>query len=394
MNFLKKKEATKIFTHHLYPFKISLLHLICYLQNGSALKMFFEIVEKFQLKLKSSEDFFGFTPLQIALDNPIITNILTNFLICKQQLCSGTLTQNGLSRLLRNDFPQIGKLLDSTLVKVENAPNVAPRFESNFKTFTYKSKFIPHEMFSKLIPTEENKLNCTIDVYFIEIGNILDFESNLISLIARLDSSHPIFTSEVLEYVLNYKWEKYGFKEFYTESKYYALYFIIYVIYSQLFAVKTNDLKTGHCNIENNYTLFVFLLILFFFNFKNAFSESVQMKNFIKSKNFKNYRYSIWNWIDWLVITLTFTSTLLEFLHLICSSHTHGAVIIIHVINTFLVWIKMIGFMRGSDAMSSLIRMILEVVSGLKDFFIFLFIICFAFTFSGLKIIYLLLIKF
>ena len=394
---LNPEMAKKLISYYtIYPLNISLLNLICYLQNEKALQGFFQIIQKFNCNLNFEQDFFGNFPMQLALENPDLTKLVINFVFdnTKNIASSSLVTEEIFCKLLQNDFSQIKRLLDSRIVSPINFPKLSEKMdEDEIKTAIFKTKNPDYESYVKsglVVDLKDVNQKSKIDIFFVDIPDILQINPKFLAEISQLESSHEIFSSKVLEYIIEHKWNRYAATEFINEGLIYLIFLIIFTVNSAYtFCKRLSAFDQGlTCEkqlqsvpiqaILGDFIIGGFLLMF-------LISEAEQVILYFKSNNFLRYISSPWNFIDWIVIITGISTIVIDLLLIFCIYNNPVNARIIHGISLFFVWINMIGFLRVFDRMSSMIRMILNVLYDSKFFIFLLFYICFIFSLIGKK---------
>ena len=194
----KMELINSIFFHRIFPFKMTLIHVICYFQDANLLKEFFSLVIKYKLPIRMHEDCFGVTAMETSLENIETVKIITNFFI-KIEGTSSTISEQILCKLIEKDYPQMAELLDSSLIFVKNAPKTTVKL-NDINFFESKSISLSSDDMIKnnfIEKPNENQIKSRINVYYIDIKNFLSFKGAFLSSITDLDSNDPIFQSKV-----------------------------------------------------------------------------------------------------------------------------------------------------------------------------------------------------
>ena len=190
-----KELFQKLFHYKLYPFQITLLHLICYLQDVESMKEIFRIISQYEINISIPNDIFGINPLEASLDNLDLTKIIASYFQANEGN-SSVLTEEILSKLVIKQFPQIAELLDSSLVSVKSAPKMTEKLIDDYKTFEDSSLLLTTKDFynkNYVAKAEKSRVN----VFYVDIHDLLSFGGNFLPNIANLSINNPIFESKV-----------------------------------------------------------------------------------------------------------------------------------------------------------------------------------------------------
>ena len=398
-NFLLKNLSNEhanrlIFYYKLFPFNLPILNLICYLQNEKALQGFFAIVKKNNCKLTFTDDIFGNNPMTLALESPDLTKLLINFLFDNSNsvLTSSLISEDILCKLIEIDYPQITKLIDSRLTYPPKYPTIAQKIPANtVKTCVFQNAYPSiKEIYEEklLFKPNEKSQKSKVEVQYIDIPHLLNVKSKFLSAVAQLENTNDIFSSDVLQYVVTHKWRAYAFKSFLSDAINYFIFVLLFTFNATyIFCHRITEISQGESclfllsriplySIIGDFTLICFLIMYFLDEFE-------QVKIFYQKNNFENYISSPWNWIDWLMIIFGFITNTSSILHTFCIIDFLNGLRVLQGISLFFVWMNMLGFLRGIEGMSAMIRMMLTVLSDTRFFLFLLFYFAFAFTFAS-----------
>ena len=397
-SFLKGIDVEQIkrafFYHTFYPLDIPFINLICYLQDDKALNFYFQIAKYIDSKVIFSQDFFGKNALQLSLEYPELTKLLINFLFdnSKNIANSSIVTDEILIRLIDIDHPHLTRLIDTRLKPVINCPKMSKRMDNDeirtclFKTLSPQvDLYYEKELIDEITP---NSAKSKVEILYVDIPQILETKNEFLSKIARLNSDHEIFSSQVIEFLILHKWNLYASNVFLKDGVTFFIFLIFYTLnFILMFTHRVENYELGiSCETQLGsvpLNSFIFDFIVVGFLIMLITNEIEQMITFIKSKNFPNYLNNPWNWIEWAFIILSVTAMVLEFLNVFCIYNNLVYVRSLHGSSLFLVWLTMIGYLRFLEKFSSMIRMVLNVLFQTRFFAFILFYFAFAFTFVG-----------
>lgn len=86
-----------------------------------------------------------------------------------------------------------------------------------------------YEADKKQFRASKGERNIEVDIKIIDIQGVLSPESLVINTIARKSDQDPIFNSEALTYILQYKWNKYAKKIYFKNA---FIFFIFWLIFN------------------------------------------------------------------------------------------------------------------------------------------------------------------
>jgi hypothetical protein len=104
--------------------------------------------------------------------------------------------------------------------------------------------------------------------------------------------------------------------------------------------------------------------------------------------NFKDYFSSIWNYTDFLPPLMIYTIVSYHFVMIYDSSFapTSQFIITIESVCGALMWLKLLYFLRIFKSTGYLVRMVTEVLWGMKTFLLILFIVYFGFSEAFMRV--------
>lgn len=213
--------------------------------------------------------------------------------------------------------------------------------------------------------------------YISDLSNPKTLE--FFEIVADLDNDNAFFNNSVFSMIVLYIWSnrtKYlYFFEFGVFLFFFLLFNINYLILTPLIEVESdNDAEMASQIIAG------FLLIYGIFCFFNEGKQFYYSETYFKS---------IWNYFDIALIPLLICSSLLDlFQDYISNSNVIMYSKLCYAFCMFCFWFRFLSYSRGFKQMSSMIRLILQVISGVRYFVLFmiLFILTLTTTFYLLQV--------
>ena len=212
------------------------------------------------------------------------------------------------------------------------------------------------------------------------IPNISDYNcqetKQLFDLLARQSNDNNIFTHEILSLLVNFVWET-------QISVYYKIEFYVFFFFFVLFNINFSYLlqeRELHQFQAINLSIVSGIIDTLIFSY-SIFTFVNEVRQFIK--NLDNYFKSIWNYVDILLIpTMIFSSAADLMLHFINFVEILSYIKVIFAFCMSLFWFRLLSFSRGIKETSSMIRLIFNVISGVKFFALFMFLFMLNFSSS------------
>ena len=228
-----------------------------------------------------------------------------------------------------------------------------------------------------------------------------------------------IFESQVLQAIVQYKWEGRSRKMYMTLVKGYVAFIICFTFVTLNFEDVTECYKPGthftptdyedalvRGNITGclytapeldadgnrvNYTLnkaylawYIIFIIMWFFSLAyNMVMTIHEWQQFMEEK--RQYFDSFWNWLDLISASATFASMFASLIFWIKHENDNLPLRSLDVLQAhalLLGWIKVLYFLRGLDMTSFLVNMLKMIVVDMAPFMIVLVIVLMAFAFS------------
>jgi len=234
-------------------------------------------------------------------------------------------------------------------------------------------------------PTNEDELLKTVQGKCFYLYEFLDREKketkDIFKFVSNFSPSDPIFSSEAVINILEYKWTSYARKIYFTEALYFFIFLCFYVLNVDYFFV--SRIRSIGINEEKQmaFTVFsIFLdLIIFVFIFRLLFHEAKQLYYF----GFKDYFYSFWNFNDVCYITFTLVATTFDLL-LCFDLFTYIDIVkCCQSLAIFFAFFRLLSYARGVEQTSFMIKLILEVIYDIRYFLFIMILFIFSLSFSS-----------
>ena len=386
-----------------FPFFLSFLHLssIYDKKDNFDSKKMREIygVENLPLNLFFQLDIFSNTPLDILIMQKNTHMIFKYFELLFENFDNPATTFYEKVRFLNYKFKQdqnildmFGQIIDVCEDDYMILNNVMKRAYLEIDPKIYANNLIFDEM-EKPIVIETDSLY-TIDKNFIErklrehfkgktgektsivkckvicLPNMNDISnpktSKIISHLADGDCMNEIYCNEVLYFLMEYIWE--------TQIKfYYKLETIIFVFFFLLFNVNILVFYKDRCvdltnTVFNPFSLTIDSLLIAY-SLYCATNELGQMI----ACGFFDYFDSIWNYFDIILIPLMLGSSILDIYIIIDVTESNSPIIkIVFAVCMFCFWFRLLSFFRALPSTSYMMRLILNVITGVRHFVMFM----------------------
>lgn len=274
------------------------------------------------------------------------------------------------------------KELDISFYFSTKEPKINAKEIISFLNSTTETSFTK---FFKLITNSKNsETNEIVKVKTVFVKNILNTGNKdtllFFEKISRLSADNKIFGNDALAKVINYKWETYGRKSFFTEFFVFILFMIIYL--SHIVFALPSRIQAEKNNEEN---LSVYLSLAYFFDLMllifalyYIYEETWQMK----CLKFIEYIRSLWNIIDICLIFGVISTSVIDVI--CCINHEiNDSAKTIYSATIFLAFIRLISFARGLEKSAFMVRLILKVIIDIKYFLMLMIVFIFSLGCSG-----------
>ena len=198
------------------PLNLTLFHYFVYSENRNCLLKLLKIAKLNDISLDLIPDVFNMTPLDIAIStqNRTFTSSIVNYCISKPQKINSfcNFSENFL-KLVQMDIPRINELLDSRLISIEPLYEIYSDSISGNQTKSFDTYLITQEEYEQIMNLENKETikNSLCEFLILDMPNALSIENNILQHIKELSSEHPIFESEVVEIIIQHKWNNYAY---------------------------------------------------------------------------------------------------------------------------------------------------------------------------------------
>jgi len=229
----------------------------------------------------------------------------------------------------------------------------------------------------KILKIEENKsivkakILCLPGIFDLNRDETRDFYE----LLSHKESDNAIFTNKILALLVNFIWEHQIKFYYYVE---FCVFFFFFLLYNINFALLLQLREVSEFQ-DTQLSLISGVIDILLFSY-SLFTFVNEMKQLYQNLN--NYFRSIWNYIDILIIPLLLLSSAMDFLlHFFNFISYLSYIKILFAICMSCFWFRLLSFSRGFKETSSMIRLIFNVISGVKYFV--LFMVLFMLNFSS-----------
>ena len=319
-------------------------------------KLLFEFVKKYEIDFHQKIRFFTYS----FKDNYGLPDLLCDILLLIGDDLS---VMNELFDFA--NFPLDSAIYDNSLVFSELQEPIFVESNSIYndkdyileklEEFARNGKFKIQEHKSMI----KAKINCLPGLCNMNKPKTIEFYT----ILSDLNPENEFFANKSLTKLVRFIWYRQIYPYYKIEM---ILFFIFFVLFNLNFAF-LRELKVY--TDENTYTLVtqVINIILFSYGIYCAANELKQL-----SIN-KYYFKSIWNYFDIALIPLLISSSVLDFGENYFQYDNAGRYVqLISSICMFCFWFRFLSFFRGFEETSSMIRLILNVISGVRYFVLFM----------------------
>ena len=211
------------------------------------------------------------------------------------------------------------------------------------------------------------KILCLPGLCDISQASTFDFISN----ISDLNSNNPIFKNKQLVLLVNFIWEQQTIFLFRFEMWVFIFYFVLFNLNFAFLRDLRNSNETqvmlAACGVID-VILFIYAL----------FCMANELRQFFNSSN---YFKSVWNYFDISLIPLLLISSSFD---LVLTFYTFeegiGYIELSYALCAFCFWFRFLSYFRAFKETSSMIGLILNVISGVKYFMLFMILFIFTLT--------------
>ena len=223
-------------------------------------------------------------------------------------------------------------------------------------------------------PNLKCKIICLPDLMHFSIKNV----EHLFKHVCVMPLSNEIYSDKVLELLTRYKWNV-ELRSLFVKDMFYFTFFTILFHVNFVYLLPFKD-----DGIMPNLNIFVVDLILCAFL---CYYLMIEIRQIVKFK-FKKYVYSIFNWIDLLLIILVAIAVGSNFYQMLDYSNIEYQFFkLVYSVSSYFTWLRLISYYRGFQSTGFMIRLIINVLYDMRYFLLILFTFVLAFTYSGFLIL-------
>ena len=394
----------------IFPYFFNFLHLICIYDNS---KMF--TIEKLKIKYENDEvdfisnfyslDIFLNTPLDILIQRKNTSLIVQYFTMFEEAMTDKVKKPSFYQKArffsyefregysIANLFCELIPLLGEDLSPITKMLNFAfldytsDIYDNSLffkelddpiliqsKTMFINKSFIKDELI-KMFPDDENSGSknqveqdnqAKIKAKLLSLPWICDLSlsqtKKFYEIISNMDSANEIFKNKTFSLMVNFIWND-------SIQFYYIMEFVVFAFFFIIFNVNFAILFNSRTSIiEDNMDMVIIDILLFSYSIFTFFNEVRQLY-----QNWNNYFKYIWNYVDIALIPLLMGSSLCDFsLFFIDYGDNIRYLKLLFSICMGFIWLRLLSFTRGVKETSSMIRLILNVISSIKSFVLFM----------------------
>lgn len=321
-------------------------------------RMFFEAIEKESVTFFQKARFYNYN---------FKTNHNFSKLLCEViSSMGGNLTF--ISLLLDHAFIEFDKsIYDNSLLFQELQKPIYIEADSLYLNKDFL-KLKLEEYFSKKKKSNQ-EYKSLVKAKILIIPEIFDLNNEstneFYELIANQSKENQIYTNQTLSMLVNYIWEN-QIQSYYIIE--FIFFFFFFLIFNINFLILYDDDQENLNSIQINISK-VFDILLCFYSIFSLVNEITQMR-----QNKSNYFKSVWNYFDIALVPLLMLSSFYDFALHYTDFDNIIYIKLLFAICMFAFWFRLLSFSRGFKETSSMINLILEVISGVKNFVFFMVI--------------------
>jgi len=367
-------EANPVYiTNGFYRSEFTIIHLLAYYGNVSALKHIFHACKSLpDGRVDFSKDISGRSPMHYAFESSNL-NVIEYFLNVLQEypplLCS--VFWDIIPDLIALDLPSMGAFIDSRILPPMPGPKPIPKFSIYVRDPTaYASgESVQLTDYSEMAPSRVEKEK----IVPIRIGCVYIYDFQSVEFMKAISSvSDPVlFKSVAIRGLLKHKWETYARRQYLREFAMFVLLISLFVAFSWAEVNKDDETWINAlryiCGIP---------LILATGNW--AKGEISQMR---KSPTIAEYLWDIWNIFDITLVILMFLIMILIIIEEVSSnSDWEQFTSDVMALAALIYWMRLISFLRGFRKFGSMVRIIIEIIKDVRYFMVILLVTIIGFS--------------
>ena len=384
-DFIEKESKNLLMT--LFPADFTLIHFLCYLDDAKTLNALLNIAIENEIYIPPIIDKLGNNPFTILINNQNSSNLEIlikyysheNIASKSFQSCSEIFTEV-ISDLLYLKIPGVEKFLDSRIFTcVGNSPKYGLKI-NKYKICTFNSTMPSYEDFKIMVfgnqefefnESNEYKKN-KVFYKVIDFPNILNPKYKFMQFLIDFPSDHIVFSSQMVSYLLQFKWKENGKKIFAIKALIYIA-FLLLSTYDAVFLYSERITETS-MSLVRFYLIEVCLMIINTIFFFLEFSK-------IKKGGIARYFRNFWSYLNFIII---FSSYVTNGFAIISNDHNDSDTQrVLHAFNILFIYIGLLSYTRIFSTMSFMCRIILIVIYDIRFFLMILIMLAVSFTFSS-----------
>ena len=220
-------------------------------------------------------------------------------------------------------------------------------------------------------------------IKMLDIPNIIKISEDredFLFAISALDVSHTLFQNPIVEYLVEFKWQKYGKDYFVKQLLIFLVLLILFMINSSYFLPSFLDAPISQNSSERN-SLTIMTSFIFAYSIFLIFQELYDLHILGKTRYFKN----IFNSFDITYLSLYISCCIFDFILVSQPYHdlsNEKAIKILHSLSFLVSWFKLLEYLKGYEQTAVLVASIIEIMKNIFFFIILLFLILIGFTFA------------
>ncbi len=206
------------------------------------------------------------------------------------------------------------------------------------------------------------------------ITEISDDNNKMWENFLKINGENKIYANKILEILLDYKWNTYAYWYFWVECLIFIFYFLLFLI--NFIYIFPNRASNDSENREYIIVSIIFDVLDFIYFIFYAYREIKQIFLFRKV-----YFEDFWNLVDIAVIIGSFTSLILDFIH-ISKSYTDELLEPLKTmvaITFFCLWLRILSYSRGISGTNFLMRLVQRTIKDMLYFLAVIFLLLLAF---------------
>ncbi|GMH40807.1 hypothetical protein BSKO_08711 [Bryopsis sp. KO-2023] len=194
------------------------------------------------------------------------------------------------------------------------------------------------------------------------------------------NSPSSAFSSPIVRYIINYKWQEYAKRLVVNEMLHYVVMLVMFTIYSIIMGTYNWPTKRDMMRHWAGIVAIVLLICSSFLALLNLLRELQQIRVHVTSSGWKGLMYygdSAWNWTEiGTYILLVFVIPVVQFKG---SPQDNVMLSILLAIEAIFLWWKILYYMRAFKATGPLVIFIGNIIANITTFLVLAFMVLFGF---------------